>query len=284
MFDKFLSNLRNQNPLVHNITNYVTVNDVANILLAVGASPVMTDEAADVKQMSAISSAVNINVGTLNKRTIKSMFLAGKIANANGCVVVLDPVGAGATDLRTKTCLNLIKKVHFDVIKGNMSEIKTLASAVCKNSAESNNEVNQTKGVDVNENDVISENNLSANISLVKNLAKTTGSIIAVTGKIDLVSDGEKCYVIQNGHELMEKVCGTGCMISGLMGAFVAANADRKLEAAAACICAMGICGERAVKSLANGEGNITLRDKIIDGFMNIDDNVLQSEAKIELR
>ena len=284
MFDKFLSNLRNQNPLVHNITNYVTVNDVANILLAVGASPVMTDEAADVKQMSAISSAVNINVGTLNKRTIKSMFLAGKIANANDRVVVLDPVGAGATDLRTKTCLNLIKKVHFDVIKGNMSEIKTLASAVCKNSAESNNEVNQTKGVDVNENDVISENNLAANISLVKNFAKATGSIVAVTGKIDLVSDGEKCYVIQNGHELMEKVCGTGCMISGLMGAFVAANADRKLEAAAACICAMGICGERAVKSLANGEGNITLRDKIIDGFMNIDDNVLQSEAKIELR
>lgn len=284
MLGKCLENVRKNVPLVHNITNYVTVNDVANILLAVGASPVMSDEAADVKQMSAISSAVNINVGTLNKRTIKSMFLAGKIANANGRVAVLDPVGAGATDLRTKTCLNLIKKVHFDVIKGNMSEIKTLASAVCKNSAENNNEVNQTKGVDVNENDVISENNLAANISLVKNFAKATGSIIAVTGKIDLVSDGEKCYVIQNGHELMEKVCGTGCMISGLMGAFVAANADRKLEAAAACICAMGICGERAVKSLANGEGNITLRNKIIDGFMNIDDNVLQTEAKIELR
>ena len=203
MFDKFLSNLRNQNPLVHNITNYVTVNDVANILLAAGASPVMSDEAADVKQMSAISSAVNINIGTLNKRTIKSMFLAGKIANDNGRVVILDPVGAGATDLRTKTCLDLIKKIKFDVIKGNMSEIKTLASLICKNSAEDNNAVNQTKGVDVNANDKISDNNLASNIALVKNFAKEAGCIIAVTGQIDLVSDGEKCYVIKNGHALM---------------------------------------------------------------------------------
>ncbi|MBP5402009.1 MAG: hydroxyethylthiazole kinase [Treponema sp.] len=284
MFEKILSNLKTQNPLVHNITNYVTVNDVANILLAAGASPVMSDEAADVKQMSAISSAVNINIGTLNKRTIKSMFLAGKIANDNGRVVILDPVGAGATDLRTKTCLDLIKKIKFDVIKGNMSEIKTLASLICKNSAEDNNAVNQTKGVDVNANDKISDNNLASNIALVKNFAKEAGCIIAVTGQIDLVSDGEKCYVIKNGHALMEKVCGTGCMISGLMGAFVAANPDSRLEAAAACICSMGICGERAVASLKDGEGNMTLRDKIIDGFMNISDNDLQKEAKVELK
>lgn len=284
MFDKIILNLKNQNPLVHNITNYVTVNDVANSLLAIGASPVMSDEIEDVRQLDAISSAVNINIGTLNKRTVKSMFAAGKIANKLNKVVVLDPVGAGATKVRTQTCIKLIKKIHFDVIKGNMSEIKTLANIVCKDYVDETENAGQTKGVDVNENDVITDKNLLDNIQLVKRFAKTLGSIIAVTGKFDLVTDGEKCFVITNGHPLMEKVCGTGCMISGLMASFVAANRDNKLEAAAACICAMGICGERSVKSLKENEGNMILRDKIIDELMFINDDVLQNESKVEIR
>ena len=186
--------------------------------------------------------------------------------------------------MRTQTCIKLIKKIHFDVIKGNMSEIKTLANIVCKDYVDETENAGQTKGVDVNENDVITDKNLLHNIQLVKRFAKTLGSIIAVTGKFDLVTDGEKCFVITNGHPLMEKVCGTGCMISGLMASFVAANRDNKLEAAAACICAMGICGERSVKSLKENEGNMTLRDKIIDELMFINDDVLQNESKVEIR
>lgn len=281
--EKIILNLRTKCPLVHNITNYVTVNDVANAELAIGASPVMTDEIADVKDMAAIASAVNINIGTLNKRTIKSMFLAGKIANKNGAVVVLDPVGAGATKLRTDTCVSLMKKIHFDVIKGNMSEIKILATCFGVNEAVSQ-EANQTKGVDVNENDAISDKNLSSNIALVKAFAKKVNSIIAVTGKYDMISDGEKCFVIANGHELMEKVCGTGCMISGMMAAYVAANPDCKLEAAAACVAVMGIAGDRGVMALAASEGNSTLKARIIDNLMLIDDAALKAEAKIEVR
>lgn len=283
MFDKIILNLRTQCPLVHNITNYVTVNDVANAELAIGASPVMTDEIDDVKDMAAIASAININIGTLNKRTIESMFLAGEIANKNGTVVVLDPVGAGATKLRTDTCVELMNKVHFDVIKGNMSEIKILATSFGVTEAQAQ-ESNTTKGVDVNENDAISDKNLSANIALVKAFAKKVNSIIAVTGKFDLITDGEKCYVIANGHELMEKVCGTGCMISGLMAAFVAANKDNKLEAAAACIASMGIAGDRGVASLKPTQGNSTLKESIIDNLMLIDDAALQAEAKVEVK
>lgn len=284
MFDAIILNLKNQNPLIHNITNYVTVNDVANSLLAIGASPVMSDELHDVLQLGKISSAVNINIGTLNKRTIKSMFAAGKNANALNKCVVLDPVGAGATQFRTAVAKKLINAIHFDVIKGNMSEIKALASFFCKTSAQSGKSETQTKGVDVNENDVITDRNLPDNIQLAKNFSRAVKSIVAVTGKFDLVTDGTTCYVIKNGHALMEKVCGTGCMISGLMAAFIAANQNNKLEAAAACICAMGICGEHSVSKLKDREGNITLRDKIIDELMFIDDAVLQNEAKVEIR
>lgn len=284
MFNKIILNLKNQSPLVHNITNYVTVNDVANSLLAIGASPIMSDEIKDVRQLIPITNAVNINIGTLNSRTIKSMFAAGKIANNLNKIVILDPAGAGATKFRTQVSIKLIKQIHFDVIKGNMSEIKTLANFFCNGSSNAQKKQNHTKGVDVNENDIVTKNNLEANIQLVKKFAKITKSIIVATGKIDLITDGEKCFVITNGHELMEKVCGTGCIISGLMAAFISSNKENKLEAASACICAMGICGEHSVKNLNEHEGNLTLRNKIIDELMFIDDEILQSEAKFELK
>ena len=127
MFSKILSNVREKCPLIHNITNYVTVNDVANILLACGGSPIMSDDEGEVEEITAICGGLNINIGTLNKNTIPSMFLAGKKANELGHKVLLDPVGAGASALRTNTALDLLKKVKFDVIRGNISEIKTLA-------------------------------------------------------------------------------------------------------------------------------------------------------------
>lgn len=290
-FNQILSVLKTQNPLVHNITNYVTVNDVANALLAVGASPVMSDDAADVKELARVSSAINLNIGTLNSRTIKSMFIAGKIANQCNKIVVLDPVGVGATNRRTKTALNLIKKIQFDVIKGNMSEIKTLAASLCKAESENNAEnVSKTKGVDVSENDIITEKNLSENILIVKNLSRATKSVVVATGPFDLISDGAKCFVVKNGDALMEKVCGTGCMISGLMGAFVSAaneisktnSAVTKIDGALACVCAMGIAGEVAVKSLTSSEGNSTLKEKIIDNLMTLDDEKLESLSLVE--
>ena len=146
---QILKNVRQKSPLVHCMTNYVTVNDVANMVLACGASPIMSDEKEDVKDITSICNGLCINIGTLNKRTIKSMFIAGKKANQLGHIVVLDPVGAGASKLRTKTALNLIKKVHFDVIRGNISEIKAIAGLT-----------NSTQGVDANIADQVTDENL----------------------------------------------------------------------------------------------------------------------------
>ena len=165
-----LENVRAKTPLVHNITNYVTVNDVANVLLAAGGSPIMSDDADDVEDITSICGGLNINIGTLNKNTIPSMFLAGKKANELGHIVLLDPVGAGASRLRTDTANRLMQEVRFDAVRGNISEIKTL----CTGSG-------STKGVDADAVDAVTEANLDDGVQLVKTFAQRAGCIVAVT-------------------------------------------------------------------------------------------------------
>lgn len=268
-----LENVRAKSPLVHNITNYVTVNDVANVLLAVGGSPIMSDDADDVEDITSICGGLNINIGTLNKNTIPSMFLAGKKANALGHIVLLDPVGAGASRLRTDTANRLMREVRFDAVRGNISEIKTL----CTGSG-------STKGVDADAVDAVTEANLDDGVALVKAFAKQTGCIIAVTGAIDLVSDGERCWCIRNGRAEMSRITGTGCQLSALMTAFLVANLDRKLDAAAAAVCMMGLAGEIGWANMQPGDGNSTYRDRIIDAIFNMTGDALEEGAKYELR
>lgn len=268
-----LENVRAKSPLVHNITNYVTVNDVANVLLAAGGSPIMSDDAADVEDITSICGGLNINIGTLNKNTIPSMFLAGKKANALGHIVLLDPVGAGASRLRTGTANRLMREVRFDAVRGNISEIKTL----CTGSG-------TTKGVDADAVDAVTEANLDDGVALVKAFAKQTGCIIAVTGAIDLVSDGERCWCIRNGRAEMSRITGTGCQLSALMTAFLVANPDRKLDAAAAAVCMMGLAGEIGWANMQPGDGNSTYRNRIIDAIFNMTGDALEKGAKYELR
>ena len=268
-----LENVRAKSPLVHNITNYVTVNDVANVLLAAGGSPIMSDDADDVEDITSICGGLNINIGTLNKNTIPSMFLAGKKANALGHIVLLDPVGAGASRLRTDTANRLMREVRFDAVRGNISEIKTL----CTGSG-------STKGVDADAVDAVTEANLDDGVALVKAFAKQTGCIIAVTGAIDLVSDGERCWCIRNGRAEMSRITGTGCQLSALMTAFLVANPDRKLDAAAAAVCMMGLAGEIGWAHMQPGDGNSTYRDRIIDAIFNMTSDALEEGAKYELR
>ena len=230
MLGKCIENVRKSVPLVHNITNYVTVNDVANVLLACGGSPIMSDEPEDVKEITSICQGLNINIGTLNKRTIEGMLAAGARANELGHVTLLDPVGAGASGLRTNTAVELMEKVRFDVIRGNISEVKTLAQGS-----------GTTKGVDADVADAVTEENLEEGIAFAKAFAKKAGCIVAITGAIDLVSDGASCYIIRNGRPEMGKITGTGCQLSGMMTAFLAANPEQKLEAAAAAVCTMGL-------------------------------------------
>ena len=268
-----LENVRAKSPLVHNITNYVTVNDVANVLLAAGGSPIMSDDADDVEDITSICGGLNINIGTLNKNTIPSMFLAGKKANALGHIVLLDPVGAGASRLRTDTANRLMQEVRFDAVRGNSSEIKTL----CTGSG-------STKGVDADAVDAVTEANLDNGVQLVKTFAAQTGCIIAVTGAIDLVSDGERCWCIRNGRAEMSRITGTGCQLSALMTAFLVANPNRKLDAAAAAVCMMGLAGEIGWANMQPGDGNSTYRNRIIDAIFNMTGDALEEGAKYELR
>lgn len=270
---EYLENVRKTVPLVHNITNYVTVNDVANALLACGGSPIMSDEAEDVEDITSICGGLNINIGTLHKTSIEGMFRAGRKAGELGHPVLLDPVGAGASALRTNTALGLMKELKLTVIRGNISEIKTLAAGT-----------GTTKGVDADAADAVTEETLDQAVAFVKAFSKETGSIIAVTGAIDLVTDGETCYVIRNGRPEMGKITGTGCQLSGIMTAYVTANPEHPLEAAAAAVSVMGLAGEIGWSRMQEGDGNATYRNRIIDAIYHMTGEELEKGANYELR
>lgn len=274
MFKSILENLNSKTPLVHNITNYVTVNDCANILLACGGSPIMADDINEVKDITSICNSLVINIGTLNERTIKSMVAAGRKSNELNHPVVLDPVGAGASGFRTKTTFALLNEVSFAVIRGNISEIKTVDAGS-----------GTTKGVDANIQDAITEENLTDSIEFAKKLSKEIGSIIAITGAIDIVANPEKAYVIRNGHATMSKITGTGCMLTSIIGAFCAANVDNILDATVTAVCAMGVCGELAYeKIIENSGGTSSLKMHLIDYMSKINEDLLKERAKIEVR
>lgn len=257
-----LSLVKEKSPLIHHITNYVTVNDCANIVLAIGASPVMADDLEEVVEMVSFASALVLNIGTLNGRTVDSMLVAGLQAKELGVPVILDPVGVGATKLRTNTAEKLIKALKPEVIRGNMSEIKVLAG---QNVA--------IKGVD----SLADEQDSSG---IAKQLASELGCVIAITGKTDVVSDGQQLCLIDNGHRMLADVTGTGCMTTSLVGTFCGASKDY-YTAAVAGIISMGLAGEFAQASLRHGEGIGTFRTRLLDSIYNLTPEILAKEGKI---
>ena len=272
MFEKILENVAAKKPLVHAITNYVTVNDCANVILAAGGAPIMADDIAEVEEITALCSALVINIGTLNERTIKSMIAAGKKANELHHPVILDPVGAGASALRTETVFALLREVRFSVIRGNISEIKTVAQGS-----------GTTKGVDADESDAISGDTIGEAVRFARALSRKTGAVIAITGAIDVIADSESAYVVRNGHSLMSKVTGTGCMLTALIGCYCGANPADLLDATATAVAAMGLCGELAYERMRAADGGTsTYRMAIIDGISALDAAVLNGGAKIE--
>ncbi len=275
MFSEIIKNVKNSTPLVHNITNYVTVNDCANILLACGGSPIMADDIEEVEEITSICSALVINIGTLNSRTVESMIKAGKKANELNIPVILDPVGAGASKLRTDTAFRLLDEVKFAVVRGNVSEIKVVGRS----------SAGGTRGVDASVADSISEENIDEAVKYVRSLSKKLSAVVAVTGSMDIVSDGTKSYVIRNGHPSMSKITGTGCMLTSIIGAYCGANRETILEAAAAAVCAMGLSGELAYEKMKkNDAGTSSLRTYLIDFMSKIDARMLKEGAKIEVR
>jgi hydroxyethylthiazole kinase len=257
-----LRRVRERKPLVHNITNYVVMNYTANALLACGASPVMAHAAEEVEEMVSLAGALVLNIGTLSPPWVEAMRKAGKRANALHVPVILDPVGAGATRLRTDSAKGLMEAVSIQVIRGNASEILSLAG---KKSA------TRTKGVDsVHTVDQVAE---TAGV-----LAKELRTTLAITGAVDLITDGERVCRVMNGHEMMSCVTGTGCTATVMIGAFLAVCPDA-LEAAATGLSYFGLAGERAaVQAIGPGSFQIAL----LDALYGMKEGELRAGAKIE--
>ncbi len=272
MFGAFLDRVRETGPLIHCITNYVTANDTANMLLACGASPVMADDPGEAAEISSISAALCLNIGTLHQGTLPAMLAAGEAANSLGHPVVLDPVGAGASRARTESALKIVSSVHPGIIRGNMTEIRALTGAQI-----------HSRGVDADAADAVDEGSLDASVRFLKACALQLGAVVAATGAVDLVTDGKTCFVLRGGRPEMGRVTGTGCQLSAMTAAFAAASPDRLLEAAAAAIAAMDAAGETAWDRMAPGDGNATYRNRIIDAVYCMTGPKLDRKARFEI-
>jgi hydroxyethylthiazole kinase len=255
-----LARIREQKPLVHQITNYVVMNETANATLALGALPVMAHAVEEVEEMVGLAGALVLNIGTLSPHWIEAMVLAGRAANARGIPVVLDPVGAGATRYRTDTARGLLAEVPIDVLRGNAGEIATLVGIEA-----------EVRGVE----------SIAASgdpAELAREAAHTLDLVAAVTGPVDHVSDGERVVAVSNGHELMGTVSGTGCMSTALTGAFLAAGPDEPLEAAVEALVAFGVAGEDAAVD-ARGPG--TFHAGLYDALAGLDPERLDERARV---
>lgn len=250
-----LQKVRDNAPLVHNITNFVVMNNTANALLSIGASPVMAHAVDEVAEMTSLASALVINIGTLSKEWITAMAMAMTAARKNQIPIIFDPVGAGATKFRTRTCLDLLDQTAPTVIRGNASEIMALAGDCSK-----------AKGVDS-----LAVSSDAEHAALA--LAKKYECVVCVSGAVDLITDGKYTTRVFNGHPLMPKVTGLGCTATALIGAFSAINTDT-LEATVHAMTIMGICGELAA---AQAVGPGTLQVHLIDAFYNLNNEQIEA-------
>lgn len=260
MIDKILEKVRKEKPLVHHITNWVTIYDCANMTRAFGALPVMAHAKEESGDMAKIASALVLNIGTLTPSLIESMIVAGMSANKSKIPILIDAVGVGATKLRDDKTFELLDKIKIDIIKGNASEIARLAGEDVK-----------TKGVESS----VVESNL---IVVAKRLADERKTTVVVTGKEDIVTDGRRVYIIKNGHEMMGCIVGTGCMATSVIGSFAGVERDYTLAATAALSC-YGIAGELAA-SKSNGPGSF--KERFYDEVHNLTSEKVKRMVKID--
>jgi hydroxyethylthiazole kinase len=254
--------LRERKPLVHQLTNYVVMNETANATLALGALPVMAHAREDVEEMVGLAGALVLNIGTLSPHWVEAMVLAGRAANERGVPIVLDPVGAGATRYRTETAKRILDEVDVAVLRGNAGEVATLVGVEA--------EVRGVESIGV-------EGDPG---ELAREAARTLGVVASVTGPVDHVSDGDRVIVIANGHPLLAAVTGTGCMSTAITGCFLAV-AESPLDAAAEALVAFGVAGEDAAQD-AKGPGSFHVG--LYDALAALDPATLDGRARAEVR
>ena len=252
-----LRELRERRPLVHQITNYVVMNETANATLALGALPVMAHAVEEVEELAALAGALVLNIGTLSEHWIEAMLLAGKAA---GGPIVLDPVGAGATRYRSDTAKRLLEELDVSIVRGNVAEVATLSGRAA-----------EIRGVES-----IGAEGSAADVA--REAARAFGCVVSVTGPTDHVSDGDRVIAISNGHELLATVTGTGCMSTAITGAFLATKPGEPLEAAAEALAAFGIAGEDAAVD-AKGPG--TFHANLYDALYNLDPSSLDARTNL---
>jgi hydroxyethylthiazole kinase len=253
-----LALIRERKPLVHQITNYVVMNETANATLAIGALPVMAHALQEVGEMASVASALVLNIGTLSDEWVEAMVLAGGAANRAGVPVVLDPVGAGATTYRTEVSRRLLGELDVAVVRGNSAEVATLAGQAA--------EIRGVEAVGV-----------GGGPELAREAARVLGTVVAITGPIDHVSNGEAVNAVANGHELLGTVTGTGCMATAITGCFLGVRADDPLAAATGALVAFGVAGEDAAR-MAEGPGSFHVA--LYDALYHLDAETLDSRAR----
>jgi hydroxyethylthiazole kinase len=255
-----LARIREERPLVHNITNYVVMNETANAILALGALPVMAHAREEVEEMVALAGALVLNIGTLSQPWVEAMVLAGRMARERRIPIVLDPVGAGATHYRTETVRRLLIEAAPAVVRGNAGEVATLA------------------GIDAEVRGVESIGAGDDPAELARLAGESLGLVASVTGVVDHISDGDRVLAVANGHELLASVTGTGCMSSAITGCFLAAKREQPLEAAAEALAAFGVAGEDAARG-AKGPGSFHVN--LYDALAALDPATLDGRARI---
>lgn len=258
-----LTAVQQRHPLVHQITNYVTATDCANATLAIGGSPVMAHSILETAEMAALSQALLLNIGTPDENSLEAMLKAGQAANQMAIPVLLDPVGVGATSFRRQLVETLLSGIRIAILRGNQAEIRALLQLS-----------SGTRGVD----SLDDQDDFSALAALA---AQKFDCIVAVTGRIDCISDGQRVLRIGNGHLLLQEITGTGCMCSALCATCAGAAPDRLLEAAATGIAISGLAGEIAAEALLPSEGTGTFHRRLLDAFSTLTPDVLQKQSKL---
>lgn len=261
VFSDIFRKAREGHPLVHHITNYVTVNDCANITICAGGAPVMADAIDEAGEMAGFAGALVLNIGTLNKGIIESMIAAGKSANDRKIPVILDPVGAGATRLRTESTNRLLDELEIAIIKGNAGEIGVLAGADAK-----------VRGVD-------SAGISGDAVSITRTFAQDTGITVVMSGATDIISDGKRVFLVENGHPIMGGISGTGCMASSVTGVCAAVNKEDPAAAAATALAAFGLAGEKAA---ARSKGPGSFKPALFDEMAALRSEDLLKGARVK--
>lgn len=273
--DETLKSIKEKNPLTHCITNSVTINDCANAVLAIGGSPFMAEDADELEEVVTIADALVINIGKLSAEQVNAMKISAETANRTNTPIVLDPVGVGVTELRNRTTLDLIENYDMAAIRGNISEIKAIAKLVGII-----DENNTAKGVDVNLDDIITEENLAANGKIIKELSLKLNATILASGPIDILSDGKTTIAIDNGDDMMPLITGSGCMLSSIVGTCIGGSTP--LEGSLVAILAMNLAGEKArAKVDEKDEGTGSFRAYLIDYLYKTNAESLVNESNI---